>query len=86
MYLYTFDSNSSLFQENLNNETASVMDNINRARSRVVQSPERIKRNIITMGATATEDRRTILLHETKTRDLQAKIAALLNIEKASFT
>ena len=58
-------------------------ENISRTRSRIVQSPERIKRNISTMGTAAAEDKRTVASNEAKTRELQAKIAALLNIEKA---
>lgn len=57
-------------------------DSVSRTRSRVVQSPERIKRTIVTMGSTAIEDKRTVAVHEAKARDLQAKITALLNIEK----
>jgi kinetochore protein Nuf2 len=34
------------------------------------------------MGSTATEDKRTVAMHEAKARDLQAKINALLTIEK----
>lgn len=71
-------------QEGVNEETALVTDAINRARSRIVQSPERIKRNIVTMGTTAAEDKKTVAMHESKIRDLQTKITALLNIEKAS--
>lgn len=36
------------------------------------------------MTATAAGDKQTIALHEAKARDLQAKINALSNIEKAS--
>jgi len=57
-------------------------DSISRTRSRIVQSPERIKRVIVTMTTTAIEDKRTVTLHEGKARDLQAKITALFNIEK----
>lgn len=60
----------------------ALTDNIGRVRSRIVQSPDRIKRNIITMGSTASEDKKTVAMNETKIRDLQAKINALLNIEK----
>ena len=59
-----------------------VAENISRTRSRIVQSPERIKRNISTMGTTAAEDKRTVAANEAKIRDPQAKITALLNIEK----
>lgn len=68
--------------ETVNSEAALLMDSNSRTRSRIVQSPERIKRNIVTMGATAIEDKRLVALHEAKARDLQAKITALVNIEK----
>ncbi|KAG2149272.1 Nuf2 family-domain-containing protein [Suillus clintonianus] len=68
--------------ETVNSESALLMDNNSRTRSRIVQSPERIRRNIMTMGATAIEDKRAVALHEAKARDLHAKISALVNIEK----
>ncbi len=61
---------------------AAATENISRTRSRIVQSPERIKRNISSMGNTAAEEKRMLATNEAKTRDLQTKIAALLNIEK----
>lgn len=57
-------------------------DTIARTQSRIVRSPERIKRTIVTMGSTAIEDKRNLAMNEAKIRDLQAKITALLNIEK----
>lgn len=63
---------------------ALVNDKVNRARGRIVQSPERIKRNIATMSVTAAEDKKTVNMHETKIRDLQAKIGALQNIERVT--
>ena len=69
-------------QEALNVEIASVSDSINRTQSRIVQSPERIKRTISAMSSTATEDKKTVMMQEIKARDLQTKINALLNIEK----
>ena len=36
------------------------------------------------MGETAVEDKKTVATLESKARDLQAKIVALLNIEKVS--
>ncbi|KAH7889874.1 Nuf2 family-domain-containing protein [Phlebopus sp. FC_14] len=69
-------------KQNVSSDTALLHDNISRTRSRIVQSPERIKRNISTMGATAVEDKKTIAQQEAKARDLQSKISALLNIEK----
>ncbi|KAK7689176.1 hypothetical protein QCA50_007867 [Cerrena zonata] len=69
-------------KEAIHAEMDALTDNIGRVRSRIVQSPDRIKRNIITMGSTASEDKKTVAMNETKIRDLQAKINALLNIEK----
>jgi kinetochore protein Nuf2 len=69
-------------QEGLNNEIAIVSDNITRTRSRIVQSPERIKRRIVSLGDSAIEDKRTVAMLEAKGRDLQAKIGVLLGIEK----
>ncbi|KAJ6606657.1 Nuf2 family-domain-containing protein [Mycena vulgaris] len=69
-------------KEVLNGEIASISDAMTRTRSRIVQSPERIKRTITTMSTTAAEDKQTVALHEAKSRDLQAKINALSNIEK----
>ncbi|KAJ6611798.1 Nuf2 family-domain-containing protein [Mycena sp. CBHHK59/15] len=75
---------SSLLErkEALNGEIASISEAITRTRSRIVQSPERIKRTITTMNTTVIEDKQTVALHEAKVRDLQAKNNALSNIEK----
>jgi hypothetical protein len=69
-------------QEALHGEIRSVEDAIARTRARIVQSPERIKKTISIMSTTAIEDKKTVTMHEAKARDLQAKINALLNIEK----
>ncbi|TFK82014.1 hypothetical protein K466DRAFT_317481 [Polyporus arcularius HHB13444] len=69
-------------KEKVTAEMAAATENISRTRSRIVQSPERIKRNIASMGNTAAEEKRMLATNEAKTRDLQTKIAALLNIEK----
>ncbi|KAF5386676.1 hypothetical protein D9615_001740 [Tricholomella constricta] len=69
-------------KEALNGEIASVSDAITRSRSRIVQSPERIKRTISTMSTTAVDDKKLVTMQEAKARDLQAKINALLGIEK----
>ncbi|KAJ7231452.1 Nuf2 family-domain-containing protein [Mycena haematopus] len=69
-------------KEVLNAEIASMSEAMARTRSRIVQSPERIKRTIMQMSSTTVEDKQTIALHEAKARDLQAKINALSNIEK----
>ncbi|KAG6816946.1 hypothetical protein H0H87_001461 [Tephrocybe sp. NHM501043] len=69
-------------KEALNSEIGSVSDTITRTRSRIVQSPERIKRTITTMSSTAADDKKTVIMQEEKARDLQTKIKSLLNIEK----
>ncbi|KAG2023157.1 hypothetical protein CC2G_000843 [Coprinopsis cinerea AmutBmut pab1-1] len=69
-------------KEAINLEINRVQDEITRTNSRIVQSPERIKRTIATMSQTTIEDKRTVAMNEAKARDLQAKITALLNIEK----
>ncbi|ETW85632.1 hypothetical protein HETIRDRAFT_309393 [Heterobasidion irregulare TC 32-1] len=69
-------------KEGLNADSAVVSDTVARTRSRIVQSPERIRRNISSMSTTAMEDKKTLGAQEAKARDLQAKISALLNIEK----
>ncbi|KAF8185055.1 Nuf2 family-domain-containing protein [Mycena galopus ATCC 62051] len=69
-------------KEILNSEIASTSETIARTRSRIVQSPERMKKNITQMSSTAIEDKQTVAMHEAKARDLQAKINAFSNIEK----
>jgi len=84
----TASSHSFLFlpkQEALHGEIRSVEDAIARARARIVQSPERIKKTISIMSTTALEDKKTVTMHEAKARDLQAKINALLTIEKVGI-
>jgi len=62
-----------------------VEDAITRARSRIVQSPERIKKTISIMSTTAMEDKKIVATNEAKSRDLQAKINALHHIETVSL-
>lgn len=69
-------------KEALNGEIVTISDAITRTRSRIVQSPDRIKRTIITMTSATVEDRKTVAMHEAKARELQGKINALLAIEK----
>ena len=71
-------------KENINADTTLLLDAISRTRSRIVQSPERIKHNIATMAAAAIEDKKIIGQQEAKARDLQAKISALSIIDKVS--
>jgi kinetochore protein Nuf2 len=69
-------------QEALNGEIATISEAITRTRSRIVQSPDRIKRTITTMNSAAIEDKKTVTMHEAKARELQGKINAILAIEK----
>lgn len=65
----------------MNAEIEQVNEHIGRTRSRIVQSPERIRNNISTMSVAAADDKRAVAMREAKIRDLQAKITALQNIE-----
>ena len=78
------DTAHKTLKEALNDEIKSIEEAITRTRARIVQSPERIKKTISIMSTTAMEDKKTVMMHETKARDLQTKINALLNIEKVS--
>ncbi|KAF5323342.1 hypothetical protein D9611_005820 [Ephemerocybe angulata] len=69
-------------REVLNGEINSLSEAISRTNSRIVQSPERIKKTISTMSHTTQEDKKIVALNEAKSRDLNIKISALLNIEK----
>jgi len=69
-------------KEALNGELKVVDAAIARTRARIVQSPERIKRSISSMSASALEEKKAVAMHETKARNLQAKINALHSIEK----
>ncbi|SJL04389.1 uncharacterized protein ARMOST_07755 [Armillaria ostoyae] len=73
-------------REALNDELESVSESVNRTRSRVVQSPERIKRTISTMSTSANEDKKIVVMQENKAKELQAKFNALHNIERASYS
>jgi len=77
--------NETESQETLTLDTAMVTDAVTRTRSRIVQSPERIKRSITAMGVTAGEDRKALAAQEAKARDLQTKVSAVLGIEKVSL-
>ncbi|KAN0105253.1 Nuf2 family domain containing protein [Russula decolorans] len=63
-------------------DAALATDGVARVRARVVQSPERIRRTITSMGNTANEDKRAYVSRQATIDELQAKVSALLNIEK----
>ena len=58
-----------LKKESINSNTFLLLNNIQCTRSRIVQSPERIRRNIASMGATAIKDKKMLAMHEAKARD-----------------
>ncbi|KAI0290457.1 Nuf2 family-domain-containing protein [Russula brevipes] len=75
---------SSLVQkkESICSDAAFATDGVARVRARVVQSPERIRRTITAMGNTQNEDKRAYMSRQATIDELQAKVSALLNIEK----
>lgn len=86
MCFMPFLVDDNFFQEVLNAEIKSMEDSISRAKARIVQSPERIRKTISIMSTSTIEDKRTVAMHESKARDLQAKINALHNIETVSIS
>ena len=69
-------------QKGLDTETSIAADGVTRVRSRIVQSPERKRRNISTMRDSASEDKRTHIALLERQRELRVKVAALKNIAK----
>ena len=63
-------------------EVSLVSAAVNSARSRIVQSPDRIKKHISEMGILAQDERIVIAANETKTRDLKVKLDALNGFEQ----
>ncbi|KZT29875.1 hypothetical protein NEOLEDRAFT_1238609 [Neolentinus lepideus HHB14362 ss-1] len=66
----------------LNKEISVVVESISHKRSRIVQSPERLKRSIASMRSTAAEEKQTLAANEAKIRDLKSKINIIQNIDK----
>ncbi|KAJ8094524.1 kinetochore-associated Ndc80 complex subunit nuf2 [Marasmius tenuissimus] len=69
-------------KEAFTKEIESVETDIQRVRGRIVQSPERVKRAISTMGNQVSEDKGLVSQNEAKTRELQTKIKVLNNISE----
>ncbi|KAJ4480499.1 Nuf2 family-domain-containing protein [Lentinula edodes] len=69
-------------KEHIQRELEAISDANKRIRGRIVQSPERVKRSISTMSVSRTEHKKMVAINETKARDLQAKINALVIIEQ----
>ncbi|KAJ3788571.1 Nuf2 family-domain-containing protein [Lentinula aff. detonsa] len=70
------------FKEYIQRELEAASDTNKRIKGRIVQSPERVKRSISTMSVSRVEYKKTVGINEAKTRDLQAKINALVIIEQ----
>ncbi|KAH8988370.1 Nuf2 family-domain-containing protein [Lactarius akahatsu] len=66
----------------LDTQTALASDGVSRVRSRVVQSPERKRRNISTMRDSVAEDKKVQMLLIERQRELRVKVSALKNITK----
>ncbi|KAI5122463.1 hypothetical protein M0805_008774 [Coniferiporia weirii] len=64
-------------KENLVRDTELVTNTINTTRSRIVQSPDRIKKHISEMGLMAQDERMLIVASEAKSRELKIKLDAL---------
>jgi kinetochore protein Nuf2 len=69
-------------QEDIIDQTTQAHDQLASTRSRIVQSPDRKRRNIDLMRTTVEDHRRAIAANEAKIRELQAKQAAFANIER----
>ena len=69
-------------QKGLDTQAAIAADSVSRVRSRVVQSPERKRRNISTMRDSAAEDKKVQMSLLERQRELRVKVAALKNIAK----
>lgn len=69
-------------QENILRDVELVTTSINSTRSRIVQSPDRIKKHISEMGIMAQDERMIIASTENKSRDLKVKLDALNSFEQ----
>ncbi|KAF8644154.1 hypothetical protein AX16_008681 [Volvariella volvacea WC 439] len=63
-------------------EIEGVERSIDRTRERVVQSPDRLKRAISSMHANVAQDKKTLNMQESRSRELQQKILSLFTIEQ----
>ncbi|GJJ12032.1 hypothetical protein Clacol_006272 [Clathrus columnatus] len=66
----------------IQDEIEVALDTNARMKARIVQSPERLKRIINTMGENVFEERRNIAANEAKTRGLKAKLDVLAGFEQ----
>lgn len=68
----------------IRNEISLAKEKQDRTRARIVQDPERVRRNLRDKGALCQEQRASISSDESKSRALQAKLDALMGFEKVS--
>lgn len=66
----------------IQDEINVALDTNSRTKSRIVQSPERLKRIIATMGDNVVEERRNIAANEAKARALKLKLDTLVAYEQ----
>lgn len=79
-------SSHETVQENLGKDIALVTSQVNATRSRIVQSPDRIRKYISEMSIQAREERATIAAAESKSRELKTKLDALSIFEQVRIT
>ena len=73
-----------IHQEQRAAELTQMRDTVKRIQSRIIQSPERIKRSITLMNTTTVQEKKMIYIQENKSKDLLTKISTLKVIEKVS--
>lgn len=68
----------------IQDEINVALDTNSRTKARIVQSPERLKRIIATMGDNVVEERRNIAANEVKARALKLKLDTLVTYEQVN--
>lgn len=66
----------------IQDEIGVALDTNARTKARIVQSPERLKRIIATMGENVLEERRNISANEAKARALKTKLDVLVGFQQ----
>lgn len=72
-------------QAGIQDEIKVALDTNSRTKARIVQSPERLKRIISTMGDNVVEERRNIAANEAKARALRFKLDNLATYEQVGL-
>ena len=73
-----------ILKENLGKDIALVTSQVNATRSRIVQSPDRIRKYISEMSLQARDERAAIAAAEAKSREIKVKLDALSVFEQVS--